>query len=431
MGDGYRRVGRTGTKLIVSTLYATESGRQIPRLGEELTARRRARKELTLPATRGEAQLYVLAASHRENTLPLRLAINGQEQPSISPDGASYRWYTTCLMASQLVDGPNRFEFWTDSHAMDAWSLAVEYGDPTSRSWISIDTGDTWHRDRIGHLYVASGEYVVRVRLEEGRDPAPPDVIPAAAGQPDLDEIRTLVPVEALGPRDVTDRVRVLATWTASAWRYRNERQGEQYAPWDPLTILAWGRDDLGHDDRLPIVMCMHYAVVFVSACAAVGISARPVVLADDANGLDGHFAAEVWLPDLQRWIYVDPNHDAMFYADGHPMSVSEIRSAGVDLAGLVAWGPGHPLQSRSPRMRRWIRDVFLSGLCFRHRGAWPYADFTVHPDRLPAAHGAAGYSELDFVWETRDLTNGFGMFRYFADDDWFDASPTPDGART
>jgi hypothetical protein len=48
--------------------------------------------------------------------------------------------------------------------------------------------------------------------------------------------------------------------------------------------------------------------------------------------------------------------------------------------------------------MRRWIRDVFLTGICFRHRGAWPYADFTVRPYRLPPAHGAAAYSELDLV---------------------------------
>jgi hypothetical protein len=26
-------------------------------------------------------------------------------------------------------------------------------------------------------------------------------------------------------------------------------------------------------------------------------------------------------------------------------------------------------------------------------------------------------------------VTNGFGMFRYFADEDWFDAAPAPVGA--
>ena len=104
----------------MSTLHATASGRQIPTLGEELTTRRRARKEPTLPATCGDAQLYVLAASHRGNTLPLRVAINGAELPSIEPGGPRYRWYEASVMASQLADGPNWFEFWTDSHAMDA-----------------------------------------------------------------------------------------------------------------------------------------------------------------------------------------------------------------------------------------------------------------------------------------------------------------------
>jgi hypothetical protein len=312
----------------LSTLYATESGRQIPSLGEELTIRRRARKEIVLPATRREGLLHILAASHHGNTLPLRVAINGEEVLPIGPGGPGYRWYTVSVLPGRLADGPNRFEFWTDAEAMNAWSLAVEYGHPTSRSWISVDMARSWGRERIGHLHVAPGEYVVRVRLDEGHDPPPPDIVPTAPQHPGLDVIRTLVPAEALGPGVVIDRARALATWTASAWRYRNERQGQQYAPWDPLTILAWGRDDLGHDDRLPIVMCMHYAVVFVAACAAVGIHARPVVLADDPNGVMGHFAAEVWLPDLRRWIYVDPNHDAIFYTDGRyePTSLSRRR---------------------------------------------------------------------------------------------------------
>ncbi|HZC33171.1 MAG TPA: hypothetical protein VE640_07780, partial [Candidatus Bathyarchaeia archaeon] len=181
-----------------------------------------------MPATRSDARLYVLAASRRGNTLPLRLAINGTEQPPIEPAGPAYRWYERVIQAPQLLAGRNRFELWTDSHAMDAWSLAIEYAHPASRSWVSIDTGQTWRRHRIGHLHVAPGEYIVRVRLAEGRDPSPPTVVPAASGQPDLDVIRTLVPTEAFGPGAVIDRVRALATWTASAWRYRNEHDGEQ-----------------------------------------------------------------------------------------------------------------------------------------------------------------------------------------------------------
>lgn len=413
----------------MSQLYATESGMQIPTLGEELTTRRRARKELILPATIGDARIYILAASRRGGLRPLRVAVNGTELAAILPAGPRYRWYEAPVSASVLAEGVNRIELWTDSVAMDSWSVAVEYGHVASGSWVSVNSGAAWSRDRIGHLHVAPGEYVVRVRLAEGDDPAPPAVVPTSAEAAGMDQIRALLPRSALEPGDTIDRARALATWTSSAWRYRNERQGEQYAPWDPMTILAWGRDDLGHDDRLPIVMCMHYAVVFIAACATVGISARPLVLADDFNGVRGHFAAEVWLPEGQRWVFVDPNQDAVFYSDGRPLSTAEVRAAGGGLASLVRWGPGHARQSRSPAMRRWIRDVMLSGLCFVHRGVWLAGDFTSRPDRMPPAHGAGAYSELDIVWEAADLKQGFGMFRYFADRDWFDAAPAAPGS--
>ena len=67
--------------------------------------------------------------------------------------------------------GPNTFELWTDAEAMDAWALAVEHGRPSGGSAVSFDAGATWSGDRIGHLKMGPGEYVVRLRLDEGSDP--------------------------------------------------------------------------------------------------------------------------------------------------------------------------------------------------------------------------------------------------------------------
>ena len=141
-------------------------------------------------------------------------------------------------------------------------------------------------------------------------------------------------------------------------------------------------------------------------------------------NSKNGHFAAEVWLGTERRWVYVDPNEDAMFFEGDRPMSLDEIRAAGRDLAGRVRWGPGHAFQARRPAMRRWIRDVLLEGVCFRHRGVWPRSDFGARPDLTPPAHGCAAYSELDIVWEASDLADGFAMFRTFAEPAWFDDPP-------
>lgn len=223
----------------------------------------------------------------------------------------------------------------------------------------------------------------------------------------------------------VLQRLRTLATWTSTQWPYRNEQQATQYAPWDPATILAWGRTESGHDGRLPIVMCVHYTIVFVAACEALGLSARCVVFAEDLNSGIGHFVAEVWVPELDKWVLVDPNLDAVFLRGGMPLSAREVQAAPEGLSTLVSWGPGHDYQAQTSSMRDWIARYFLTGACFRHRAVWPRTDFMSHPECSPPFHGATAYSELDLVWEQRLADEAaFGMFRYFAPESWFDEPP-------
>jgi hypothetical protein len=408
----------------MSRLFCTESGFVIPTMGEELNRRRWARKTVELPATGRDGRLFVLADSHVGNRLPLRIRLNGRELDSLHADEAGYRWHERPMPADILRTGPNEIELWSDNVAMDGWALGVEYGRDSSGSTVSTDAGRTWSSRRLGHLNVGPGEYLVRVRLEEGEDPPPPTFVPGAPDDEAAAELRRRLPAEVLESGDTIRRVRRLATWTSTSWRYRNDHEAAQYAPWDPLTCLAWGAAERGHYEQPVVAMCVQYAVVFVAACAALGIPARPAVFADAVNGQNGHFAAEVWLASAGRWVFVDPNEDAMFYDGDCPMSVEGIMAAGDDLARRVRWGPGHTFQTRRPAMRRWIREVLLRGVCFRHRGVWPRSDFTAHPELTPPAHGCTAFSELDIVWESVDLKAGFGMFRYFADPSWFTAPP-------
>jgi hypothetical protein len=408
----------------MSRLYSTESGFVIPTMGEELTLRRRARKVLELPETASDGRLFVLADCHRGNIQPLRASLNGTELGPVSPGQHGYRWYEIRLPAAALRSGANDIELWTEAAAMDGWALGVEFGPGRSGSSLSVDGGQTWTSDRIGHLHLAPGEYLVRIRLAEGRDPSPPSFVPGAQDDAAAAALRRRLPSRVLAVDDTIDQVRRLATWTSTSWRYRNDHEAAQYGPWDPLTILAWGATERGHYDQAPVVMCVHYSVVFVAACAALGIPARPAVFSDEVNGQNGHFAAEIWLERERRWVFVDPNEDAMFCDGNRPMSVEAIRAAGSDLKSHVRWGPGHAFQARRPRMRRWIDEVLLRGVCFRHRGVWPRSDFAVRPELTPPAHGCAAYSELDIVWEAGDLEQGFAMFRWFAESDWFSAPP-------
>jgi transglutaminase-like putative cysteine protease len=409
----------------MSRLYLSEAGNVMPAFCEELADYRRARKALDLPGTREPAQLYVLARSYPGNTFPLRIAVNGTALPGVQPvEPDIYFWQQVDIPAGVIVEGRNLFEFWTDSSAMNAWSLAMEHGHREPGSYVSTNYGSTWRNEKMGYQNVGLGEYVVRVRLAEGRDPAPPSIIWEDPDHARLRPLRAMLPDGARQPDTTLERVRRLMSWVSTRWEYRNTSNGTQYAPWDAETIIAWGQAARGHNSREPVVMCVQYAVTLVSCCLAVGIPARPAVFTGAINGFNGHFTGEVWCEEYGKWVMVDPTLDAVLFKGDQPLSVNEIQQAGDDLAGLVRFGPGNAFQITNPLISGWIPENLEKGICFRHRSLWPRTDFLEHPELTPPGHGETAYSETNLVWEQKDLSDGFGMFPYFGDEAYFAAPP-------
>jgi transglutaminase-like putative cysteine protease len=421
----------------MSRLYLTEAGRVLPTLGEELTTWRRARKTLHLPATSSAATLYVLAFAHPPGAVPLRVSVNGVDTTPIRSEAAgapgSYLWRRATVEPSRLRTGENVLEFWSDATAMDGWALALEPGHAQPQSAVSDDGGATWRNQQMGYLNVLRGEYVARVRLAEGSDPAPPAMTWEETEQPRLARLRSLLPAAARAPGPPLTRARALTAWLSASWEHTSTDRASLYAPWDAETILAWGKARAGHNGLLAITYCVHYAVAFVSCCQALGIPARCAPVWGTVNHGDGHFVAEVWVAARGRgagsgqggkWVMVDPNLDAIVVRGGAPLSISEIQELGGDLRPYVEWGPGTAFQRQNPRLATWIETTYLTGVCFRHRSLWPRADFLSHPECSPPAHGATAYCEAGLVWEERDLDRGLGMFPHFAPAAYFDAPP-------
>jgi hypothetical protein len=408
----------------MSKLYYSESGNVIPSLCEELTIRRRARKIIQLPLTQSTATLFLLARPYPGTEHNLRVSVNSTELPAISPtDIEGYNWHTVRVPASHIRSGANLFEFWTDAHAMNGWSLAIESG-ASSNSYISQDGGMTWRQDKLGYLNVLQGEYVVRVRLAEGTDPEPPDFNWEDPESPDQEDLRAMLPLALHEPVPLMERVRALMTWVCTSWEYRCNYDAIQYAPWDPQTIIAWGKAKQGHAGQPTIVMCVHYAVAFSSFCNAIGIPARCAALMGSLNGQDGHFVSEVWFDEFNKWVMVDPNMDAILFKGEVPLSIGEIQQSGDNLTELIRWGPGHDFQMENPTIARWIPKNYLTGICFRHRSLWSRMDFLSHPEFSPPGHGSVAYCETNFVWEQKELDDGFDMFPYFGNAEYFDAPP-------
>ena len=406
----------------MSCLFFSETGHVIPILCEELTTERKARKQLVLPATSHPVKLYVLARCYPGCSSPLHLAVNGIEIVPMTPRWPDiYQWHEITLPATSLIEGDNYFEFWTDSYAMNSWSIAMEDGHPNPTSYVSSDGGQTWRNEKMGYANVMRGEYVVRIRLFEGEDTPPPPMQWENPNHPRLTRLRAQLPVDVFSGTFL-ERVRSLCTWVCTRWSYSCSDPG--YAPWDADTIMAWGQTQKGAGGLNPIVMCVHFGVTLVTVCQAVGIPARCAVFSNSINGTHGHFATEIWFEDLKKWVYVDPTIDAIVFEGEMPLSVKEIQQLKGGLAARTRWGLGRKLQDSNPFISQWVDQVFDPGICFNSRTIWYRTDFLSHPEFSPPWHGTTAYCETGIIIEKEDLSRDLGMFPWQLESQDFDLPP-------
>ena len=109
-----------------------------------------------------------------------------------------------------------------------------------------------------------------------------------------------------------------LREWVAGQFPKGNP---DPYPPWDATTVLDWIRSGVTGG------FCAQYAQIFVQALAAFGVPARYVELGPIDNPY-GHFTAEVWSNDFNKWVYLDPDFNMHFERDGVPQSVLEVHDA-------------------------------------------------------------------------------------------------------
>ncbi|MGI6250389.1 MAG: transglutaminase-like domain-containing protein [Anaerolineaceae bacterium] len=406
----------------MSKLYFGDNGFVIPHLCEELTKYRRAAKLFDLPQTVCPANLFFLARPHSSNGTDLIISINGHPPIRIPSKNKNtvFAWYKIKVSPGLLIVGTNKVEFWTESESMDSWALALDtQALPNSFSYISYNSGRDWHCYGKGVFSIGNGEYLVRIRLEEGSDVPPPAWKNEDFEHARLEYIRNLIPKEILSLEKPLDKVKQLASWVSQSWNYTSSYDASIYTPWDPATIYSWSRSRKGTNGKPTISFCVHYAVFFVTACQALGLIARCAVFTENINSFNGHFTAEVWLPEFEKWVFVDPNIDAMFYKRGIPLSVTEIRKES-RMADLMELGPGYSFQIQGSAIVQ-LMELYSNGSLFRLRGIWPRNDFLSHPEKTPPGHGSIAYCETDFIWEKdQELL----MFPYLVDTDYFDTPP-------
>jgi len=121
-----------------------------------------------------------------------------------------------------------------------------------------------------------------------------------------------------------SDIDRVLATlhWSNRQWQHNGSNPASSQ---DAFTILEEAR--AGKNFR-----CTEYALVFAAAASSAGLPARTLDLrtmnCETAESSAGHSAAEVYLPDLQKWVFVDPQNDVAAFIDNVPLNAFELKRA-------------------------------------------------------------------------------------------------------
>ncbi|MHB0937097.1 MAG: transglutaminase-like domain-containing protein [Armatimonadota bacterium] len=397
----------------MSRLFHTEQGMCAYLQYEAVSARRRARKELLLPEDiAAGGTLYLLAKPFPECAQPLRVRVNDQRF-AIAPTPTNFfSWQELPVVRECLRPGMNTIEIWADNTALDGWALGMESGYRPTGSWLSLDGGQNWQNERMGINHALSGEYIVRLRVDDQalRDPEPPAFTWENPDCPELAAVREAVPAEIRDVADPWERARALAAWTSVQWEYRNTKGGIEYAPWDALTILAWGRAQRGPAQFNPIVMCVHFGVVFATCALALGLPARNVCVNAGGPHTAGHFISEVWIERWQKWCQVDGNCDVVFERDGVPLSVDELSRLGKAAGPLAVTGEGYAQQGDF--IKGFVRDFMLNGLVYQHWAVWPRNDYLSRPELTPPAHGSTEYVETAWQWSA-DVENAerLGMF--------------------
>lgn len=139
-----------------------------------------------------------------------------------------------------------------------------------------------------------------------------------------FDTLRKKYPVAQLlkkGSED-SDKVLTIMNWVHHRWKHDggNSPKGST-----GIAIL----DEAKQGGRFP---CFAYAIVLVDQLTAQGYKARVLYLktkdASTRQGSPGHVAAEVYLNDLKKWVFIDGQFNIMPMLKGKPLNAAEFQQA-------------------------------------------------------------------------------------------------------
>lgn len=143
--------------------------------------------------------------------------------------------------------------------------------------------------------------------------------------QPDLDSLRPMVqPLVNRAPGGLEIAIAL------RDWASRNLEVSLSAPPDLSISDLVAG---IKGPEVPPPVWCDSYAKIFLLAAHSVGVEARIVHLSADAGpALQAHYANEVWVSELSKWVLMDAFFNLYIQIDGQPASALEIHKVAFGL---------------------------------------------------------------------------------------------------
>jgi len=176
----------------------------------------------------------------------------------------------------------------------------------------------------------------------------------------------------------------LLRDWTQRQW-YKGAARGPYLPTWNPREILEVTKGNWGN------AFCSHYGALFSGAAAALGFSARNVIV-------DHHTLSEIWSDDLQKWILQDPYcyYNATYELDGEILNALEIHRA-------VARGDGECIQMRNFAGKlEPIKPNLPQTFC--RFAIPPRNNYLVQDEPAEIGQGATQYHYDGYLWWTEEV---------------------------
>lgn len=141
---------------------------------------------------------------------------------------------------------------------------------------------------------------------------------------PYLQKLKSDYPIDSIASDGKTDleKVRNISSWVHGLWKHDGYNTPKQN---DALYIL----DEVKKGQRF---RCVEYGIVTTACLNAIGLPSRTLSLktkeVETTPSGAGHVVMEVFLKDINKWVMVDPQWDAIVCLNNVPLNAVELQDA-------------------------------------------------------------------------------------------------------